>query len=156
MSNNQDSLKQLCKTRSRELYIQEWQLAKDHCPKLDLYNKFKTVFRAELYLNAITNYKVRVSLTRLRITAHNLAIETGRYDGRERQERICNKCDLNEVEDEYHFVMKCTLYRDFRHIYINEYFIVNPSIDKFVALLSSTNKNVIQQLGRFVNIALKL
>ena len=36
------------------------------------------------------------------------------------QQRICNLCELNEIEDEFHFLFKCTLYNDCRNIWIEK------------------------------------
>ncbi len=50
--------------------------------------------------------------TKLRISSHSLRIESGRHTFPKTaiEDRICNHCDLNKVEDEYHFVMECALY----------------------------------------------
>ena len=42
----------------------------------------------------------------MRISAHKLEIETGRYTKTTREERLCKLCSL-EVEDELHFIMSC-------------------------------------------------
>ena len=34
-------------------------------------------------------------------------METGRWIGLHREERICKQCALGEVEDEAHFVLRC-------------------------------------------------
>ena len=34
-------------------------------------------------------------------------METGRWSGLRREERICKQCTLGEVEDEAHFVLRC-------------------------------------------------
>ena len=34
-------------------------------------------------------------------------METGRWSGLQREERICKQCALGEVEDEAHFVLRC-------------------------------------------------
>ena len=52
--------------------------------------------------------------TALRSGTNRLEIETGRWYGIEKHLRICKYCDLNEVESEQHFVMKCTRYNSFR------------------------------------------
>jgi hypothetical protein len=44
----------------------------------------------------------------MRISAHNLNIET---DG---NERVCSMCNLNVVEDEYHYILQCEKYIDVR------------------------------------------
>ena len=45
-------------------------------------------------------------------------IETGRFRNQSIEQRICNLCELNETEDEFHFLFKCTLYNDCRKIWI--------------------------------------
>ena len=47
--------------------------------KMRTYYKFKPTFKKEIYLNVIRNRDVRKSLTRFRISAHDLEIEKGRY-----------------------------------------------------------------------------
>ena len=42
----------------------------------------------------------------MRISAHNLNIETGRFYNLDRHERMCSMCNLNVVEDEYHFILQ--------------------------------------------------
>lgn len=44
----------------------------------------------------------------------SLKIETGRYNNITVQLSICEFCDLNEVENELHFVSLCTLCENFR------------------------------------------
>lgn len=40
-----------------------------------------------------------------------LRIETGRITGGELQNRLCRNCNINEVEDELHFLFKCNPYK---------------------------------------------
>ena len=47
--------------------------------------------------------KYRNSVVKLRISAHQLLIETGRHRNIPRDERICELCDKNELENEFHF-----------------------------------------------------
>jgi hypothetical protein len=46
-------------------------------------------------------------MTRFRISAHKLYIETGIYLGILRHDRICTRCSINEVEDEQHYLFTC-------------------------------------------------
>ena len=61
----------------------------------------KTIFELSDYLMSISNAKYR------NIIAHNLAIERGRHQNVERRLRKCIYCDVNEIEDEFHFVIVC-------------------------------------------------
>ena len=48
------------------------------------------------------------------ISAHNLNIETGRFYDLDGHERVCSMCNLNAVEDEYHYILQCEKYIDVR------------------------------------------
>ena len=47
--------------------------------KLSLYSQLKTKSGAERYLSDVTNIRHRTAMTRLRMSAHSLHIEEGRY-----------------------------------------------------------------------------
>ena len=47
----------------------------------------------------------KIVLCRLRVLAHILLIEMGRYDNTPRTERICRNCMRNEIEDEENFII---------------------------------------------------
>ena len=51
-------------------------------------------------------------LSNLRISSHKLRIETGRYENPciPASDRICQNCDLLEVENEIHFCLRCKLF----------------------------------------------
>ena len=59
----------------------------------------------ENYLN-LPNKNVRQAVTKLRISAHKLPIETGRFDYRKRTERICSLC-CDGIGDEMHYLTQC-------------------------------------------------
>ena len=60
----------------------------------------------------MVNSKYRKELTRVRTSAHSLAVETGRYlrPKPPRELRVCKLCKQNKVEDEVHFLTDCSLY----------------------------------------------
>ena len=41
-------------------------------------------------------------------------IEKGRYLNLERNQRVCSMCNLNDIEDEFHFILRCPAYNDLR------------------------------------------
>ena len=101
--------------------------------KLRTYAKFKPEFELENYVVNIPFYK-RKMFTRLRISAHQLAIEKGRHKpipkkpdivcdfcckikpectcNRFKYNRLCHYCQV--VEDEKHFILKCPIYKEAR------------------------------------------
>ena len=85
--------------------------------KMRTYRLFKAIdnYKCEDYLHQVTNTRHRIALTKLRLSNHKLAIETGRYS-RPRQkpaESICPICKI-EMEDEYHFLNICPAYQEKR------------------------------------------
>ena len=72
----------------------------------------------ENYLN-ISNLRQRSIITNLRISCHKLRIETGRYNRTPLEQRICQFCNLGEVEDEIYFIVDCPLYSSDRNILFN-------------------------------------
>ena len=70
--------------------------------------------------------------------------------------RTCIYCDINEIEDEFHFVIVCPKYTYLRNKYITKYYINGPSMFKFVQLLNSTNVKTLNNLAIFCIKALKV
>ena len=63
--------------------------------------------QTNIYLRSITNRDVRKCFTQFRISAHQLAIEKGRHRNIKAHNILCKFCQTNEVEDEFHFLIKC-------------------------------------------------
>ena len=85
-----------------------------------------------------------------------LFIETGRYTGVPRDERKCVYCELNDIEDEYHFVLRSPNYQILRNQYIPRYFTINPSMFKFLELLNSNKLKTLNNLAVFIIKAFQL
>ena len=64
----------------------------------------------------IRQYNLILSLSKLRISAHKLQIEIGRYQGTLRVNRICCRCTSGQVEDEIHYLLHCTCHTNHREI----------------------------------------
>lgn len=65
-----------------------------------LYKHVVDYFCLQVYLKKSIHVKCRKLITRLRLSSHDLKIETGRYDNLTRD---CRKCNLNNIEDEFYF-----------------------------------------------------
>lgn len=113
-------------------------------------------FDFEKYLDKIKNFEQR--RTRFRISAHKLAIETGRYKGIPRHDRICTRCTDNTVEDERHFLFSCNYHTQEREALmsiINEncknFSLLNIPVDaKLVWLLNNENIDILCALCTFL------
>ena len=67
---------------------------------------------------SVKNIKHRITLTRLRISDHDLMIEKGRHTKpyTDLKKRICPTCN-EDVEDEFHFIVICPTYQNIREKY---------------------------------------
>ena len=81
--------------------------------KLRTYCLFKKESRKEPYLTSVKNVKDRISMTKFRLSNHELMIEKGRHLNLEINERKCSFC--NCVEDEPHFLIVCPTYTPLRN-----------------------------------------
>ena len=45
-----------------------------------------------------------------------MAIEVGRFHNISEEQRLCEMCDLSEVENELHFMLHCTKYDELRQV----------------------------------------
>lgn len=70
-----------------------------------------------------------------------------------------NKCksavDI-DIEDEFHFVLKCPLYSDLRKKYIKPFYYKKPSVFKLVLLLSTQNIKELCNLGKCLYTAFEI
>ena len=57
-------------------------------------------------------------------------------------------CD--DIEDEYHFICICQLYKQLRKRYIPEYFLKRPNMHKFIELMSNDDTRAVCNLANFV------
>jgi len=90
---------------------EEWIEQMKKKPKLRLYRKLKkNKLSCENYIIKFFERGRRKQLTRIQSGTNHLRIERGRWVGERVEERVCNVCLCNEVEDEKHYLLKCSMY----------------------------------------------
>ena len=141
--------------RIHDQYIQTWFSELDQSPKLITYRLYKTSFCYEPYLSRINNYNLRFCLSRFRCSSHKLFIEEGRYHNIARELRLCKYCNMNMIENEYHFLLVCPFYHDLRRKLLPNYYCSWPSTHKFVALITTKSSTVLKRLSSYINNANK-
>ena len=132
---------------------------KNHGNKLRTYRTFKSKFGTEAYLIKCNNVFHRKYLARFRLSAHNLNIERLRYISPRvpPEDRICNQCNRNECEDEFHFLIKCDKYNILRQdLFESTALLYHTFCDmddykKFTWLCSSSDEYIIKLLGNFIS-----
>ena len=94
-----------------------------------------------------------IPLVNIRTSNHKLPVEiqSWRIFFKQREERICNVCDLGEVGDEFHYLAKCTVFAEDRQKFI-PFIIQDNSIQNFIKILKSDNIGILRGLAKFLNI----
>jgi hypothetical protein len=102
------------------------------------------------------DYRKRKNITRFRLSAHDLEIEKGRYTGVKAHQRFCKLCS-SEVEDEIHFLLKCSALDTTRSSFIENIKSYNKNFEslsdknKLIWLLSSEDNIILDNLCRHLN-----
>ena len=104
----------------KQKYISHWNQTLQNSQKLSFYKTIKNNYSPSTYLDLTRKDPLRKTLVKLRISCHKLRIETGRYDNIPRNERICNFCNCNKIEDETHFLLDCPAYSQVRGIFFSK------------------------------------
>ena len=121
-------LKYTIMTKLEERYEALWRNQKENSSKLRFYNSVTDKYNLAPYLPATNDFYHRQALARLRISAHDLQIEKGRYTQTPQKDRKCPICDI--VEDELHFLDDCKIYSNIRARFLD---IVKSKLDHAVS-----------------------
>jgi hypothetical protein len=70
-----------------------------------------------------------------------------------REERICQICNSNDIEDEFHCV--CNSYSNIWSLYITQYYNRRPSMFTLIELLRTEKKSELIGLGKYMYYATK-
>ena len=102
-------------------------------------------------------FEHRKVLSKFRCSDHTLSIEVGRHKGLEVEQRLCKMCQLNLVEDEFHFLAICPAYDNIRAglLLAANAELLDP-YKQFSKIMSSENIAVISRLAEFIIDANKL
>ena len=128
--------------------------------KLRTYAKVKTGKGFEDYLSLIKHIETRTALTKIRLSNHDLMIETGRHQGIILNQRTFSLCNSNDIEDEAHLLLLCSTYSALRRELFNAVELNIPSFsllskeDQMKILLSDVT--VLTDSGKFLWRALEI
>ena len=156
---DKDEFKIHCKQIVMNKFINVWQqeLIAQTKPILRTYSLFKNDFFTEHHLELITDFRYRAAITKLRCSSHASEIERGRNQNPNvpRDLRLCFTCKV--VEDENHFVTKCSINQaERRHLYSKisckaPHFSTLSDNEKFVYLLTNNDPQILTWFGKFVH-----
>ena len=145
----------LVKRTLQDQYIQSWNeriTTDDDFVSLRI---FKNDFGFEDYLSVLPRYLV-FSMAEFRIGSPSLDCNNRRNLQFPRHERLCTKCNRQEVCDEFHFLFQCSLLDEIRLAYIPRYYRIRPNAFKMETLLSTNQRAVLLKVAKFVFKGLKI
>ena len=146
---NSDLLLALIRNRLHEQFTQEWHSLIQNSPKAINYRLFKDNFEFENYFNILEDKDI-YTLCKFRTTNHKLPIETGRWNGIDRENRQCLKCNSRSIGDEFHYIMECHFFTENRTQLISRYLTQRPNILKFKQIMCTSEKIKLEKLCRFI------
>ena len=91
----------------------------------------------------------------IKMYAHQLRIEAGRYQKLKGKIRTCLLCDSGEIESEIHFLMDCFYFSEARLLFFNFVQKIllnfkNCNSEKQLLDLLSTDETVLKKLVKFI------
>lgn len=127
-------------------YMQFWTEKVNSSSKLEFYRIVTKEYETASYLTNDIDFKYKQALCKLRISAHDLKIEKGRYDNTPKENRLCQRCGV--IENELHMLDTCIEYKHFREQLMKQ---VNKSIPVYTMPSQLLLEDNLQfMLGKFV------
>ena len=147
--------KSLFKRRCRDIETQNWHSAVNSMDRLKYYKVFKYSLDEERYVYIIDKEQM-AALTNFRCNSLPLRALTGyMYEKIARENCTCLICHSNEIEDEYHFFLECSAFRDLRRAILPRFLYVQPSKLKFTEYLKLSTETTLRIIITYLNEALK-
>ncbi len=142
---------------AKDQWIAEWNATLRCRSSCSTYITYKNQFVLENYLVQLPEQE-RIFLCKFRTGNHKFPIVTGRYNRTPRENRLCTKCEDNELGDEYHilFVRKNREILSFGNQYIPMYYQNSPNQFKFAQLLQNSRYEIQKELAMFARPVIKL
>ena len=139
------------RNRLFDIFRQDWHGRIEDSPRARFYRAVVGSHELSYYLNTVYIKTHRVALSRLILSSHSLTVESGRWNRpvTPASERYCPFCP-NIIEDEFHFILQCSIYHNLRMQLIPKYYIRNASMAKLIQLFTSKNKQYVKRLGKFI------
>ena len=146
---NTKYLIKIVKQRLKDQFFQSWHSSVQISSKCINYRLYKHELPLEKYVLSLP-VNLRISISRFRTTNNRLPIETGRWDNIERNERNCQLCFSSEIGDEFHYLLKCTYFRNERKKLLPKFVNSRPNVMKFNSLMNTENIVTLQNLAKYL------
>ena len=137
------------------IFTQRWRKDIESSSELRTYALVKTYFCVETYILNIRGNNFITAMARYRMSSHDLNIERGRFNNpiTPKNQRICTRCELNEIDDEIHLLLHCSAMNNEREILFDSVAaIINiqPTNEMFLRIMTSRDITVVKSLAQFI------
>lgn len=142
----------LCENKIRDHYQNLIEDNIETSKKLGVYKHLKEEKQQlQNYLRYVRSKKHRRALTQLRVSAHRLEVEAGRWANPEVEQnlRFCKLCDRNLVGDEFHLLFVCENLSELRVKYL-DFCPDIPTVPYMLDLLKCVEPDRTAKLALFV------
>ena len=78
-----------------------------------------------------------------------LPVEKGRWYRQDLINRQCRLCNLNEIGDEFHYLLKCNFFTADITTFISNRLCRNPKVYTYKNVMNTKNKKLLLALGKF-------
>ena len=146
---NKNSLCSIIRKELKTKMATEWKVTLDNSSKCLFYKNYKPRLVLEPFFQNLPE-RFAIALVKFRCNNHKLPIEQGRKFGIPREDRVCRKCNMNVVGDEFHLIMECPAYLVERLQYVPRRFRLIKSTYNFCKLMGDKSKQVNLKLAKFL------
>ena len=116
-----------------------------------VYRMFKNELKFESYLKHL-NHNDRLKLCKFRCRNHFLPVTKNRFREVDKRELLCGLCPLQEIGDEFHYLLKCPFFSNLRKKLIGVTSVKNANVFTLSKIVNSKKLSKQKNLARFVGV----
>ena len=139
------------KMKLKDNFLQEWYNTVDNNTMYETYKSLKCQFGQENYINVLPKNCI-ITHIRFRTTNNQLPINTLRFCNVEKELRLCPKCNLQVIGNEYHYILICPHFDTQRRNLIHHKYHNMPTMTKFQNLFNSQDKRCLLKLKHLIDV----
>ena len=132
---NTRHFKALCKTKLKDLYIQNWFTLLKESKCCANYRSFKQSFNFEKYLTKLPT-KYTIAICKFRTCNNNIPVHN--HSEPDKGYQLCNNTG---TADEFHFLFECEFFKNSPKNLLHRYFFRNPNSIKYEKNLTPRTKS---------------
>ena len=122
--------------------------------KYETYLNFNPFIQSGSYIDKLYQLHKRRLITLLR--TNSLPINNNLYRIQLQNNTVCTRCNINEVDDEFHFMFICPSFTVQRNLYLLPENSINPTEVNLIDILSSDKEEIINNMYLFLKSTVKL